>query len=112
MARNHLTFSRSLQLLQALGALEPGGMISSQPTLRDTVAPVLDHVAMITDEEEGATVRHVDLHSNQAIGVAWQVMQCNALAEIKSSVVEGLPVSARGQNMCLWQAMGRHTSST
>jgi hypothetical protein len=51
-------------------------------------------MAVIRDEEESSTVRQVDLHANQSIGMSRQMMQRNALTEVNRSVVECLPVSA------------------
>ena len=76
------------------------------------VTYVLNDVAMITNEEEGSTVRHINLHPNQAcevleapslpltwfkltISVTWQVMQSDALTEVEVPLVEGLPVPAK-----------------
>jgi hypothetical protein len=55
---------------------------------------VLNHVAVITDEEDRSTVGQVDLHADQTVGVAGQVVQSDALAEIEAAFVEGLPVPA------------------
>ncbi len=54
---------------------------------------VFDDVAMVRHEEEGAALLHVDLHADQAIGVAGEMVQGNALAEVEALVVEGLPVA-------------------
>jgi len=50
-------------------------------------------VAVVTDEEDGSTVRQIDLHANQTVGVAGQVVQGDALAEIETTLIEGLPVA-------------------
>lgn len=84
---NDLSPGRSFQLLQALGAPEPSRMISGQPALWDPIAPlqtshqhvahflggkaqsqthILDNVTMVTDEQKGPTVGHVDLHTDQS----------------------------------------------
>jgi len=99
MTWDNLTFGGSLQVLQSLGALEPCWMVSGQPSLWDTVTPILNDVAMITDEKESSAVRHIDLHPNQAISVARQMMQSDALAEVEIPLVEGLPVEAQLQIM-------------
>ena len=74
-------------------------MISCKPTLWNAVTPlftrqqlfkcghlydtyVLNNMAMITNEQESATVGKVDLHSNQSIGVPWQMVQRDALAKV------------------------------
>jgi len=49
-------------------------------------------VAVITDEEDRAAVRKIDLHSHQSVRVAGEVVQRDALAEIEAAFVEGLPV--------------------
>ena len=54
---------------------------------------ILDDVAMVGDEKEGATVRQVDLHPNQAIGMPGQVVQRNALTKVNRPVIKSLPVS-------------------
>lgn len=92
MTRNDLSSRRPLQLLEPLCALEPRWVITSEPSLGNSITPVLDDVAVIADEEVSAHVRHVDLHANKAVGVSWEMMQRDALTEIKSSLVEGLPV--------------------
>jgi hypothetical protein len=56
------------------------------------VTHVLNHVAVIADEEDRSTVGQVDLHADQTVGVAGQVVQSDALAEIEAAFVEGLPV--------------------
>ena len=55
---------------------------------------ILDYVAMVTDEEESPSFGHVDLHPDQTVCVAWEMVQCDALAEVHGLVIEGLPVSA------------------
>jgi hypothetical protein len=32
-------------------------------------------MTMITDEEKGATVRQIQLHPDQPVGMAWQVVK-------------------------------------
>lgn len=56
------------------------------------VTYVLDHMAVIADEEECTTLWQVDLHSDQAVGVTWQMVESDTLAEIKAALVESLPV--------------------
>jgi len=51
-------------------------------------------MAVVRDEEECATVRQVDLHANQAVGMSRQMMQRDALTEVNRSVVKRLPVPA------------------
>lgn len=48
---------------------------------------------MIGDENKGAALGHVDLHADQAISVAREVMQRNALAELERAFVKGFPVA-------------------
>lgn len=38
--------------------------------VKKTQTHILDDVAMVGDEKEGATVRQVDLHPNQAVGMS------------------------------------------
>jgi hypothetical protein len=47
---------------------------------------------MVTDEEKGPTVREIDLHTDESIGVPREVVQGYALAEIHDAVIEGFPV--------------------
>ena len=54
---------------------------------------ILDYVAMVTDEEESPSFGHVDLHPDQTVCVAWEMVQCDALAEVHGLVIEGLPIS-------------------
>lgn len=54
---------------------------------------ILDDVTMVRDEKEGATVRQIDLHPNQAVGMPGQVVQRNALTKVNRSVIKSLPVS-------------------
>ena len=49
---------------------------------------------MVTDEEKGPGFGHVDLHPDQTICVAWEMVQGDALAEVHGLVIERLPVSA------------------
>lgn len=74
MSRDDLSPRRPLQLLQPLCTPEPSWMISSQPALGNAIAPVLDDVAVVADEEVGAHVRHVDLHADEAVCVAGEVV--------------------------------------
>lgn len=85
-------------------------MISRQPALRNAVPPlilkvslklvkmqgttyVFNDVAVVADEQISTAVLQVDLHPDQPVGMTWQVMQRNPLAEIERSLVEGLPVA-------------------
>jgi len=71
-------------------------MITSQPSLWNPIAPVLNHMTVIANEEEGSAVAQVQLHADQAVGMAGQVVKGDALAEIEGAVVEGLPVASAG----------------
>jgi len=51
-------------------------------------------VAVVADEEDRSTVWQVDLHADQTVRVAGQVVQGDALAEIEAAFVKGLPVPA------------------
>ena len=95
MAGDDTTTGDAFQVLQALGAAEPCWVVSSQPALRNAIAPVLNHVAVIADEEDRSTVGQVDLHTDQTVGVAGQVVQGDALAEVEAAFVEGLPVQSQ-----------------
>lgn len=114
MPRDDTTASLSLKLLEPLSRSElreqsvsslvhcvycthPSWMIAREPPLWDAVSPVLNNVAMVADKQESTAVRQVQLHANQAISMAWKMMQGYALTEIKSPLVEGLPVTIRGQ---------------
>ena len=52
-------------------------------------------MAVVADKEDRAALGKVDLHSDEAFGVARQVMECNALAEVQAALVERLPVPGR-----------------
>lgn len=54
---------------------------------------ILYDVAVVRHEEESATILHVDLHADQAIGMAGQMVEGDALAEVEGLVVECFPVS-------------------
>lgn len=68
-------------------------MVSSKPALRYSVSPILNDVAMITDEQESPALRHVDLHSYEPICMAGQVMKSDALAEVHHPFIKSLPVA-------------------
>jgi hypothetical protein len=48
VARDHTAASLALEVLEALCAAEPGGVISREPALRDAVAPLLNRVSQLT----------------------------------------------------------------
>ena len=73
-------------------------MVTSQPALWNTIAPVLDNVAVIAHEDDCAVIEEIDLHANQTVSVSWQMVQGDALAEVECSLVKGLPVTAN----CQW----------
>ncbi|HEX3639967.1 MAG TPA: hypothetical protein VHV10_01615 [Ktedonobacteraceae bacterium] len=50
-------------------------------------------MAMVTNEQVGTTILQIELHANQSISVTWQMMECNALAEVEGSLVKRLPVT-------------------
>lgn len=50
-------------------------------------------MTVITDEQEGAGIGHIDLHSNQTIRVTRKMVKRDPLAEVECLVVEGLPVT-------------------
>ena len=54
-------------------------------------------MAVVTDEEERSAFGHVDLHANEAVGMAWKMVKGYALTEVQSSLIEGLPISVRCQ---------------
>jgi len=99
MSWNDLSLGCSLKLLQALSAAEPSWVVTSQPTLRDTVTPVLNNMAMITDEQESSSLGHVDLHTNQTVSMTRQMVQGDALAKVESLIIECLPVQSQLQIM-------------
>ena len=92
VAWNHFSTRETFDVLEALGTAEPeqivsesswgdlcvyftvlhlpSRMVSCKPALRYAISPVLNDMAMITDEQESPTLRHVDLHAYEAIGVA------------------------------------------
>lgn len=136
VSRDDSSLCRPLKLLETLCAVEPGWMISCEPSLWDAVAPlqkivsatvstkiwartthVFNDVAVIADEEECAAFWEVDLHADQTwsnvsaegckcaagvqvltIGMSREMVQGNALAEIKCPLVEDFPV--QGQPVC------------
>jgi hypothetical protein len=57
-------------------------MIASQPALWNSVSPILNDVAVVGDEEERSTLRHIDLHTNQAVGVTRKMVKRDALAKV------------------------------
>lgn len=58
-------------------------------------------MAVIADEEDRSTLWQIDLHSDQAVGVAWEMVKSDTLAEIEATLVERLPVPVTtGQSMC------------
>lgn len=110
MSRDDLSLGDTLQLLEALSAPEPSRVVPSQPALGDTITPLLStlagelrvnirptyifyDMAMVTDEEESPSLGHIDLHPDQTIGVAWQMVQSDPLTEVHTLVIERLPVS-------------------
>lgn len=52
-------------------------------------------MAVVADEEYGAAFGQIDLHSDQAIGVAGQMMESNSLTEIHAALVERLPIPGK-----------------
>jgi hypothetical protein len=62
---------------------------------------VLNHVAVVADEEDGSAIGQVDLHADQTVGVARQVVQGDALAEIEAAFVKGLPVPVLKVRFCV-----------
>ena len=88
-------------------------MVTGQPALRDAITPlicivrkslitekkgayILNHVAVITNEEVSAAIWQIDLHPNQPIGVAWQMMQRDTLAKVERPLIEGFPIPNLG----------------
>ena len=67
-------------------------MITCQPPLRDPISPVLNDVAVIADEEEGAAVAEVELQGDETVRVAGEVVQRDALTEIDGLVGKSFPV--------------------
>lgn len=89
------------ELLEPLGRSEPCRVVARQPSLRNAVAPVLDDVTVIADEQERTAVRQVQLHADQAVCVAGEVMEGDALAKVQRSLIEGLPVAVAKS---VWQS--------
>ena len=92
MTWNDLALCRSHKLLQPLGGSEPRWVVSSKPPLWDSITPllnnvsccplqrsfgktyILNNVAMVTNEQVGATVLQIDLHADQSVCVTWQMV--------------------------------------
>lgn len=51
-------------------------------------------MAVVTDKEERPCFGHIDLHPDEPVRVAGQMVQRDALAEIHTLVVERFPVPA------------------
>lgn len=109
MSGDDLPPGNTFQLFEALGTPEPSRVVPSQPALRNTITPlwsvlvralrgqshpsyILNHMAMVTDEEESPSLGHVNLHPNQTISMAGQMMQSDTLTEVHSLIIERLPV--------------------
>lgn len=112
MPGNDPSFGRSLKPFQPLCTLEPSRVISRQPALRNSISPlhlsfsqyfrsaimfcgwayVFNNMTVVTDEEECPTIRKVDLHPDQTIGVARQVVECDTLAKFHRTFIECFPI--------------------
>lgn len=57
-----------------------------------TMTYILNDMAMITDEEEGTCLKHVDLHPNQTIRMPGQVVESDALTKVQALIRKGFPV--------------------
>ena len=66
--------------------------IPCQPSLWNSISPILDNMAMIADKEEGATIWEIELHSNETISMSWKMVEGDSLTEINRTVVECLPI--------------------
>lgn len=51
-------------------------------------------MAMVTDEKERARLRHVDLHTHQAVRVPGEVVEGDTLTKVHGLIIERLPVPA------------------
>jgi hypothetical protein len=51
-------------------------------------------MAVVANKAKRPCLGHVDLHPNQAVCVARQMMQGDALAKVHRLIVEGFPISA------------------
>lgn len=58
-------------------------------------------MTVITDEQICSTVRKVDLHANQTIRMTRQMVEGDALAEVKRPLVESLPIPVPPHNQLL-----------
>jgi hypothetical protein len=56
-------------------------------------------MAVVTDKEKGTTVQQIQLHSNQAVCMPWQVVKGNSLAKVHCSFIEGLPVQGKLESL-------------
>jgi hypothetical protein len=57
-------------------------------------------MAVVAIKEKRPCLGHVDLHPNQAVCVARQMMQGDALTKVRRLVVEGFPISASLAKSC------------
>lgn len=83
---------KTLQLQNHVMAPNPSRLISLQPALRVRHMMVFCNVILIRSPYESPFLFQIDLHNAQSWGMAWRVMECNALAEIEASTCEGLPL--------------------
>lgn len=92
MSWNNSSLGGRLKAFQSLRALEPSRMVTTfisvpnyfskgkedkpcEPSLRNPISPILNHVAMVANEEESTTVWEVKLHPNKSIGVSGEVVE-------------------------------------
>lgn len=78
--------------LESLVGVEPGWVVSGEPTLGDTWFVVVHDVGVVADEEEGAVVFEVDLHADEAVGVTGEMVEGETLGEVDGTIVERFPV--------------------
>lgn len=58
---------------------------------------ILNYMTMIANKEECACVNHVYLHADQAVCMAWQMVQRDALTKVKSLLIKSFPVAIKSQ---------------
>lgn len=92
MAGDDQTASGFFQPLESLVGVEPGRVISGQPALGDAWLVVFHDVGMVADKEEGAIVFEVELETDEAVGVAGEVVEDDTLGKVDGAIVKGLPV--------------------
>lgn len=91
MAEDQLRIEKSLKTTNHVQTPEPSIVVPRKSTMRMPELVILSNMELVRSPDKSAIFLEIHLHDNKTWRVAWRMIQCDTLEEIKLRLVECLP---------------------